>query len=786
MDYTSNWNLSSKVTEIFLNVREQSNTSGAMKKEKPIGLYAGIVTGSGVLLILLVVITIRLLRSDRRMKRVLEAGKPTVENADAFTELSTFHQATFSLSIVEKLGVSGILVMSLPLLFEITSLGFLSTFWNMPAQASNETIRKWIADGKLPTIIAIVSLVIRLSKGSQTALALSMIASIALEGFHIGVADIPALMIQRSNSTASSSLPLLFLRKAFAKTKSRQSLFLVLLQPLAILSYATEFTSTLLLSDFGSLSMKGYSSTQPIPVGFDAISVRGEGNDHINYAGTSSPTFPPFAEHSDGTARSDFIDYTGVSLRAFLPLSSLSSRQSLRNFSGYVTMIDATTLCIRPRVLNFSVAQFKESDNLAIIKSAVDYPLFEDELRENGFNATTFFDNAFHDDPSVNQYSSSRNTSKFAGAFNCTILADTFIPQSAGLEMPSFLCSLGGVRAFAFVNLNVTGNTTQSDEWWKVNRVSDLRAGEDGPWSTLAYNLTNATATWSISLCSTIIEPQFEPARIWSESPLDETLLVVTNSSKDLNTTNLLQWSGASNEEVSLRKRGVQVLGVVGKSLVTSQPYIGLFPLTRPLGGNPLGPDFQDGKTTYWLCEHFCSGKYENGPAYLHPVYSKILRDSLAETPGPAKALRAFWTMIYQAYYYDNILFFNLFSNSTYTSWTTVLAPVQWHGFIVVAVLTITHLLLVYGIFVYFLWRTKYSKLHDPWWAYTQTCRGELADVLEDITLRAAKDPAKMLRKQGRSQDLVGLDIDILGRAVGLRKRTRKMTGLDSQSSDSD
>ncbi|TGJ84201.1 hypothetical protein E0Z10_g4555 [Xylaria hypoxylon] len=796
MEYTAGWTMHSEITGIspnIVNAREHSNTPGSADGGKSVGFYAGIVAGSGALFILLGAVAIWLFRSERRMKRA-----PDAETLTEISEISTFHNTTFSLSMLEKLGISGILVISLPLILEIAALGFLSTFWTMPTtQASNDTIRRWIADDRLPAIIAIVSLVIRFSKGLQMALALSMVASIALERYQVRVADIPALMLQRSNGTESTSLLLLFLRNAFAETKSRQSLFLLLLLPLAILSYATEFTSTLLLSDFGSISMQGFSSTQPFPVGFDDLSLqyrRGEGNDHVNYAGTSPSTFPPFAELSDGNTKSGFIDYTGLSLRAFLPISSLSSRQSMRNFTGFVTMINATTLCLRPHVVSFSVALSENNHDLVTIQAKVDYPLLENELRSQNLDAASFFNITFNNDTKINQYSSSEMPGKFTGAFNCTIPASIFVPEIGNLEIPSFLCSLGGVRAFAFVNLTGLNDINNriphddEDDWWKVSHVSDLDVNEKGSWSTLAYKLKQDRVAWSISLCSTVIEPQFQQATIWSEFPLNEELLIISNTSKSLDTTNLLRWSGASIEKASPRERGVQVLGGVEKSLTSSQPTVGsgLLPLSRPLGSNPLGQDFQDGKTTYWLCEYFCPEKYNDGPVYLHPIYSRILRDSLAETVGPARALRAFWTMIYQAYYYDSLPFFNLFNNSTSTSWIPVLAPVQWRGFIVVIVLTTIHLLFVYGILVYFLWCTSYSKLHDPWWAYTQTYRGELANALEEITSSAVKDPVKLLRQQEDSGDLVGLDIDILGQAVGIRKRNRKSTGFDSSNSDSD
>ncbi|KAI8631249.1 hypothetical protein F5Y19DRAFT_483128 [Xylariaceae sp. FL1651] len=765
-----------------------SPTTSEPAESRSIGnMYAAIVAVLGVVFLLLGATAIWLYRSQRYMKRAMKVENGAASDTKAPTEISSYHQGTFSLSMREKLGAAGLLAVFLPLPLEIASLGFLSTFWTTPTQPTNETLRGWIINGKLPTIIAILSLVLRLSKGAQTALAVAMIASIALEGFRVSIEDIPALMIQRSNSAASTEILLLFLRKAFAKGRPRQISFLVPLLLLAILSYATEFTSTLLLSDLGSKFVRGSNATEPFPMGFDEISYqqRGDGNDDVNYAGAPPAIFPLFAELGNGTSRSDFIDYTGLSLRAFLPISSLSDRQSLRNFSGYATIINTTTICVRPHVLDFSVASSNENPQLTVVKVVVDYPLLKTELGSNGFDAAAFFDRRVGNNSKFNQFSKLQGSSSLGGNFSCTIPTSTLSVYGTNQGTPTFLCSLGGIRAFAFVNL--TGfinpdNITKENDWWNVSNLTELSVDEVGSWSMLTYK--RVRMAWSISLCSTVIEPQFQEVTIWSESPLIETYLITNNVTKALDTANLLQWLDASNKTSSYQERGVQSLGRI-TNLAGVQPRIGILPINRPLGGNPLGPYYQDGKMTYWLCER-CPEKFSNGPAYFHPVYTRILQDSLAETGQPSKALQAFWTLIYQAYYYDNLLFFNVFSNSTYTSWSMVLAPVQWRGFIVVIVLTITHLLLVYGTCAHFLYWTKFSKLHDPWLAYTQTCRGAFADALEDVTLRGIKNPAKMLRKQGRSEDIVGLDVDVLGRAVGVRKRNPKLSDANLGNSDSE
>ncbi|KAI8951523.1 hypothetical protein F4801DRAFT_291482 [Xylaria longipes] len=142
MEYIANLTLHSQVTRSSahnIDVRKQSNTSGVTEGGKSVGLYAGTVTASVILFLLLVALAIWLFRSERRMRQD-SAAKTIVNNSETFTEISTFHDSNFSLSILEKLGISGVLAMSLPLILDIASLGFLSTIWTMPtAQGSNDT-----------------------------------------------------------------------------------------------------------------------------------------------------------------------------------------------------------------------------------------------------------------------------------------------------------------------------------------------------------------------------------------------------------------------------------------------------------------------------------------------------------------------------------------------------------------------------------------------------------------------------------------------------------------------
>jgi hypothetical protein len=218
---------------------------------------------------------------------------------------------------------------------------------------------------------------------------------------------------------------------------------------------------------------------------------------------------------------------------------------------------------------------------------------------------------------------------------------------------------------------------------------------------------------------------------------------------------------------------------------MSTSPIVGENTLAKPLTGNPLGPYYQNGMMTYRLCQSCTESNPKLGLSYFHPVHTRILLDSLAATNSPARALQAFWTVVYQSYYYDNLQFFNVFSNSSYVTWSSVLVPTQTRGLALVISFVVAHLVLVYVTLICFHRQTRFSRLHDPWLAYTQAHHGELANALDDSVMRTVKSPEGLLRRQQESDKPVGLDVDILGRAVGIRKRPKRMA-VFNMSDDSD
>lgn len=747
-------------------------------KGLPGGAWIAIISISVAALLILIGIATQLYRSTSRLEHDLAAKDETSDGEDT-PDGPAISPLTFS----EKFGLGGMLSLCIPVPLVIASLGFLSSFWAMPTEPKSSILQNWLLGNKMPRIITVTSLILRSGALGQTALGISMIASLALEKFLVRTRDIPTLMIQRSNKGATFDLLLLFVKRLFEPSNQRPVWLLFPLLLLMTTSFGLQFTSTILLLDLGDGNVPSPPITTPISLGYlsSSIAQRGRSNNDVNYAGSPPLAYPPFAELTSSTPqRHEAIDYTGVSLRAFLPFTSQAALLSLRKFSGPTTLINTTTLCVRPPIQTVSLVPVSDPYSL-MMNVTFDRPTFEQQLREKGFDAGYFFDDRFSDPGNRNQYSPFVTSQDFDGDFSCTIAPCFLDPGEDGCkEYPIHMCSLGGVRAFAFIQENIlTTDIRKLQNWWENMNTSQITTYTENEW--MVVNIT--TVELKVSLCSTILEPQYQLVNISSDSPLTERILATDNSTQTPDPTDLLEWLGVSHQSMKLGHRGILTLEEPNWfSKGGYQPKRGF--IAGPLSGNPMGQYYKDKSTTYRIC-FLCSGDATDGLAYLHPVHTALVQRSLKNS-GPAKALQAFWTLVYQSYYYDTLQFFNYFDNGTYNSWVPVLVPVRYGGFVAVCCMAITHLLVVFCISVVFVRQTRFSKLHDPWLAYTQAWNGEFADLLDEVTRRGIEDPSRFLKRRDRGEEMVGLGPDVLERAVGIRKRRTKLLDDMGSSDESD
>jgi hypothetical protein len=68
-----------------------------------------------------------------------------------------------------------------------------------------------------------------------------------------------------------------------------------------------------------------------------------------------TPYYSTFAEYSEMPVMEDGVSDTGLTLRAFIPTSSGQARETLQNYSGSTTVLDARVTCQVPHIENAAV-----------------------------------------------------------------------------------------------------------------------------------------------------------------------------------------------------------------------------------------------------------------------------------------------------------------------------------------------------------------------------------------------------------------------------------------------
>ncbi|KAF2118061.1 hypothetical protein BDV96DRAFT_644393 [Lophiotrema nucula] len=130
---------------------------------------------------------------------------------------------------------------TLSLLVAISILGFI---WF--GGQSNPTWKKFVDPAHFTTVVTLTTLTLRISVSLQAGIATSMFAALVLEGPGIRLADAPELSIMRVTNSGPHTFLWLYLRQP------KSIRHFVLLISLVLSSFAIQFSSTLLLHDFGS------------------------------------------------------------------------------------------------------------------------------------------------------------------------------------------------------------------------------------------------------------------------------------------------------------------------------------------------------------------------------------------------------------------------------------------------------------------------------------------------------------------------------------------------------
>ncbi|KAJ9606152.1 hypothetical protein H2200_009113 [Cladophialophora chaetospira] len=290
--------------------------------------------------------------SSNRDSAPVEDGPERSKARAAIQKRTSLHG---SQPVHTRIGIYTLVLAVLSIVFIIAALGFVGWLWF--GNRSSTTWRRIMLDDFSKQAVTISAIVLRTALGILAGIATAMVASIALERRGVPFQDVAQVSIARfSNSGPDAFWMSILFRKTFIELPLRILLLLLLLTTLA-----SQFTSTILLSDLGPGTVISPSITSTNTSGFSYANEEWDGNSEQvqnpnspffaspNYWTTDPTVFPAFAEYSEAGYSSDKTVDTGLTLRAFLPFGDASARQQVRDFQGMAPVFDTRVVCTRPQ-----------------------------------------------------------------------------------------------------------------------------------------------------------------------------------------------------------------------------------------------------------------------------------------------------------------------------------------------------------------------------------------------------------------------------------------------------
>lgn len=681
------------------------------------------------------------------------------------------HQSPPRRSFIEKLGLYNIGVLFFGAVASFLAMAFLSLLWSGSETARNgrPTPAIWFTIAETPNwatrVVTIGSVVIRVATAAQMGVFAALVAAWTLETTGASAENLPLLSIIRTvNNGPQSHIWNVFHSIRVGSKRVYSAMILIAIVDVL----ALQFTSTLLVTDFGQATVVPRATQQALGYGiisqYTNESESGFGSIQpsygVNLLQTPPPAYPRFAEFFDPASShfgSDYVD-TGETYRAFLPIGFSDTRGLLRAYEGPATVLDSQVRCTRPSVAISNITYafaFEAADNspheLLIVGNVSTDGSVPGLTVKAAWNSGSFMASAL-----AKHYA---NMTDWRLSYSVVNVGD--------IEAQGSVMTEGGKSApWSVLLLNITGDWT--DVLGMVNYTTGAPyAGNDvvgpytwiqepsGIWTTLKTTDANSTVDFGISatLCYIALDTNDLWIHAKSEQDFSEPQNMTWNlGDRRYDTQVVRAMLGATNERLTPDRRGILTLQqpanwTAATMKQTGEDYIWI--INQLALGGFVSPAAQ----RYYPDADW--DLYMPGTAILtpfsqtnsvHRTLSSVFQDIMHTTRNPALAFQALYTTMSQTAYYGMLPLFSLESTATVATSETFSVPVQWTCFGIVMGLLVIHAILVVTAVVLFLLETDHSLLGNAWQAVAQVSSSDTMDTMHHASNMTDLEVKRLLR----------------------------------------
>ena len=652
-------------------------------------------------------------RSEPLLQNVMSSHMPNtrlVEDREIDLE---FPSKSSRWGSTRKFGLSLVIGLPLALLAILGPLGFLWYLWT--SHAGNDVWRRIMAEEYCTRVVALLSMVIRTAVIFQATACTSMLAAYILERGLLLLSKVAGLSAIRYVNGGPHNLLLLFAGSGGIRRKLGTGLFAFSLLLTTLLS---QLTSTALLSDLHAGLVPGNYGTTQLPFRLnDTYTSDSSRTASIEELWSNKPPFyPMFAEFSETATpyQDNSIEDTGMTLRAFLPLSSEQTRSLVRNYTGPGTVFDSRVVCMRPSISisDFSSLGDFDGQTLALIQGIV-------QVSANA--------------PGV--YNVPAPT-----PFECTVI---FSPDSGATEWAVTVCGLDtpGVLVSPFqdpsrLNLSYPGpgyipgtlsymvvNTTGTVEQWQAavgnTTAPNWQYSLQNEWMDLMPGNQSTYVKFSLSVCYGNVYAVDTQINAFSPVERTEPSIVWDIQKGDFDSQAVREQLGATVPVSTPQDRGIMALQ--SRPSWRINPNVTTSALMFEAENLWYGWTSSANSTLGFCPTCFCCSEVLDLTWVVNRYTATVFQRILQDTQKPALALQAYITTMFQVGYYEDISEFGTVAPTVMEPFVSVLVPSGFVGLICVTAVLMLHLVLVSLAIALFQTRTRYSMLGNSWQAMTQT-----------------------------------------------------------------
>lgn len=670
-----------------------------------------------------------------------------------------------TLSRKDRLGICTILFFTVGTALLLAAWGCLCFFWF--GNDTNTLWRKVTAGDWLIKAVTICAEVIKQAISFQIGAAIAMAAAIALETFNVLYQHAASLTMMRATASSGTVWILLWHQIVgvySARTKKSLSLLLLVFLLTSVYCLA-QVISVLLISDIGPGSITGASRPVNTTFGFNYNSTDLQTiSQAVTWTRVAS-IYPTFAEYFEPPYVADGVSDTGLTLRAFLPFKDLQDRETLQEYVGSSTVIDARVSCQVP-YLTGGMVSLNGTNDRVIVDGALTptryTPRLANATYSSNYSSTTPFSCAaplLSDDGSqwplsFCQLQTEPTGDKFLPITVSGGLISEFLNMSTWLDLE--LQGNPNVYGSAYLVLNLTlGSESQ---WFEAlngfsgDRFSPPAYSERGEWLDLVFS--NGELILSATLCYTAFDQADLPINISSGANRTEFVPSFNYSASRYSFTPLREQFGQYSTW-SVADRGV--LAMQNQSWLTSademaggdsEPYLRRY-ASFATGQPGAGTNISGIMVTGGL-----DGDYVLTPDIMH-VW--LVQEILQNGGSVAFALQSMITLLSSMTYYDNLGNFDKSGEVQLTFFTASNIILSSRGFVTVTAAIAVHFVLVAVVLYLFLARTKFSRLGATWAALAHGANGETRKYLETADASGDGDIKKQMGKNNDTDVLIGI-----------------------------